>query len=350
VTILRVSSEAEPGIRRIRRGGGVAYRDDHGRPVTNPRTLDRIERLAIPPAWTDVWICRSPRGHIQATGRDARGRKQYRYHPEWRAEQDRTKHRRMVRFAQRLPSLRATARRHVRMRGLPQKKALATAVLILDRTAIRIGSEEYARSNGTYGLATMRSKHVTVDDDTVALDFTGKGGKRHQLEVTDAAIARAIEAMDALPGHEVLSYRDEDGNVCDVSSGDINEYIKAVAGDEFSSKDFRTWAATVSTAVALDLIGPKESERGRMRAVRDAVKAVALLIGNTPTVCRANYIDPRVIDRYMEGVTLSRPGPRVREPRRGLRMHEELTLALLRRRPRGAGRARAARRRFPAGA
>src|SRR5262249_5291074 len=177
---LRVSSAAEPGIRRIARGRRVAYRDDRGRPVTDVRTVERIERLAIPPAWTDVWICRSRRGHMQATGRDARGRKQYRYQPDWREEQDRMKHRRMVRFARRLPALRATARRHLRRRGLPREKALATAVLILDRTAIRIGSEEYARSNGTYGLATMRSRHVTVEADTVILDFTGKGGKRHQ--------------------------------------------------------------------------------------------------------------------------------------------------------------------------
>ena len=302
--------------------------------MTNPRTLERIERLAIPPAWTDVWICRSRRGHMQATGRDARGRKQYRYHPDWREGQDRMKHRRMVRFARRLPPLRATARRHLRRRGRPREKALATAVLILDRTAIRIGSEEYARSNGTYGLATMRSRHVTVEADTVILDFTGKGGKRHQAEVTDPAIATAVKAMDRLPGQEVLSYREDDGAVADVTSGDINDYIKEIAGEEFSSKDFRTWAATVATAVALDLIGPEETERGRLRAVRDAVKAVELLIGNTPTVCRANYIDPRVIDRYMGGFTLSTPRPRVRGAGRGLNMHEELTLALLRRRPR----------------
>ncbi len=219
-------------------GRGFAYYDEAGRPVTDERQLERFRSLVIPPAWTDVWICRAGRGHLQATGRDEAGRKQYRYHPAWRADRDREKYERIVEFAERLPAMRRTVRRHLRANRIHRERALGAAVAVLDRTAVRIGGEEYARRNGTFGLATLRSRHLTLDGDRVILDFSGKAGARQRVELDGRRLARTIAAMDRLPGHEIFKYRGEDGEIVDVRSLDINDYIKTHMGEAFSAKDF----------------------------------------------------------------------------------------------------------------
>ncbi len=329
---LRHSSDREPGYTRRRHGRGERYLDERGRQVRDPRVVRRLKALAIPPAWRDVWICRSSRGHLQATGIDAAGRTQYLYHPAWREERDREKYARILRFADRLPALRATAERHLRRRRLDRDKALATAVQLLDRTFIRVGGEEYAASSRTFGLVTFRSRHLTVEDDLIVLDFEGKGGADQHAEVESARLARVLQEMDDLPGYEVLKYRDGDGTVVDVRSEDVNAYIQEHAGEEFSAKDFRTWAGTVAAAVALDEIGPVEGARHRQRAVAGVCRQAAALLGNTPAVCRANYIDPRVIDHFLDGRTISSLRAEVeRRLERGRSPEEVAVLALLRR-------------------
>ena len=329
---LRHSSDREPGYTRRRHGRGERYLDERGRQVRDPRVVHRLKALAIPPAWHDVWICRSSRGHLQATGIDAAGRKQYLYHPAWREERDREKYARILRFADRLPALRATAERHLRRRRLDRDKALATAVQLLDRTFIRVGGEEYAASSRTFGLVTFRSRHLTVEDDLIVLDFEGKGGADQHAEVESARLARVLQEMDDLPGYEVLKYRDGDGTVVDVRSEDVNAYIQEHAGEEFSAKDFRTWAGTVAAAVALDEVGPVDGARSRQRAVSAVCKRAASLLGNTPAVCRANYIDPRVIDHFLDGRTISSLRAEVeRRLERGRSPEEVAVLALLRR-------------------
>jgi DNA topoisomerase-1 len=298
--------------------------------VRDERTLERIASLAIPPAWKDVWICRSSRGHLQATGIDDAGRKQYRYHPRWREEREREKYERILRFAERLPALRATVRRHLRRRRIDRDKALAALVAVLDRTHLRIGTEQYAEQNGTFGLATLRSRHLEVEGDTLVLDFKGKGGKRQRAELTDARLARVVAEMDDLPGYEVFSYLDEDGGVVDVRSEDVNLYIKEHAGEDFSAKDFRTWAGTVAAAVALAALDPVSTASARQRAVAGVVRTVADLLGNTPAVCRASYIDPRIIDAYHDGHTIATLAQAVRDERSEDHTPQELAvLALL---------------------
>lgn len=328
---LRHSTDREAGFYRRRHGQGFSYYDEAGRRVTDERQLERFRGLVIPPAWTEVWICRSGRGHLQATGRDSAGRKQYRYHPAWRADRDREKYERVVAFAERLPAMRRTVQRHLREGRLHRERALAAAVAVLDRTGVRIGCEEYARGNNTFGLATLRSRHLTLEGDRVILDFSGKAGARQRVELDDRRLAKTIAAMERLPGHEVFKYRGEDGEIVDVRSGDINDYIKTHMGEAFSAKDFRTWAATVAAAVALDQLDTATSGKARSRAVASVVRAVADLLGNTPAVCRSSYIDPRVIDHYLDGCTLStlrEPGSAARQ--RGRSAQEALVLALLR--------------------
>jgi DNA topoisomerase I len=330
VPSLRHSSDGEPGFTRRRRGRGFSYLDERGRPLRDERRLARIRALAIPPAWRDVWICRSSRGHLQATGVDAAGRKQYLYHPAWKEERGRRKFERIVRFAEGLPDLRREIDRQMRRRTLDRDRALAAAVQLLDRTNIRVGSEEYA-SNGSYGLATLRSRHVRVEGDTIVLDFAGKGGSDQHAEVTDARLARAIAEMDELPGYEVLKYLDE-GEVVDVRSSDVNAWIKERMGEDFTAKDFRTWAGTVVAAVALDEVGTVEGARERQRAVARVCRIAGELLGNTPAVCRASYIDPRVIDHFLDGRTISSLMRQVdRELRDGHSAEELAVLALLRR-------------------
>jgi DNA topoisomerase-1 len=302
--------------------------------VRDRRLRERFEALVIPPAWTDVWICASSRGHLQATGTDAAGRRQYIYHPAWNEQRQLEKYERILRFADGLPDLRRVAAAHLRRRRLGREKALAAAVHLIDRTNIRVGSEQYAERYGTYGIATLRSRHIAIEGDRLVLDFVGKGGVDQHAEVRDARLARAIAEMDELPGYEVFSYVDEDGEVVDVRSGDVNEYIKEIMGEDFSAKDFRTWAGTVAAAVALDELGPVEGATARRRAVTRVCSVAAELLGNTPAVCRASYIDPRVIDHFLDGRTISSLRDDVEERLRGADGHtgEELAvLALLRR-------------------
>jgi DNA topoisomerase-1 len=329
VPSLRHSSDREPGYTRRRRGRGFSYHDAKGRPLTDERVLERLRGLAIPPAWKDVWICRSSRGHLQATGIDAAGRKQYLYHPAWREERDRQKYERIQDFAERLPRFRKTVERHLSRGVVDRDTALAAAVRIIDRTGVRVGSEEYAESAGTYGVATLRSRHLTIDGDRLVLDFEGKGGVEQHVELRDRRLAAIVAEMDGLPGYDVLKYRDDSGEVVDVRSEDVNAYIKEHLGEEYSSKDFRTWAATVAAAVALDELEPAASDTARRRAVAGVCRAVSEILGNTPAVCRASYIDPRVIDRYLEGTTLSGLGLR-RSAGARLSHQERAVLALLR--------------------
>jgi DNA topoisomerase I len=329
VPSLRHSSDREPGYTRRRRGRGFSYHDERGRAITDERVLRRLRGMAIPPAWKDVWICRSSRGHLQATGIDAAGRKQYLYHPAWREERDREKYERILDFAERLPAFRRTVDRHLARGVVDRDTALAAAVRIIDRTGVRVGSEEYAESAGTYGVATIRSRHLTIDGDTLVLDFKGKGGVEQHVELRDRKLARIVAEMDGLPGYEVLKYVDESGEVVDVRSEDVNAYIKEHLGEGYSSKDFRTWAATVAAAVALDELEPAASDTARRRAVAGVCRAVSEILGNTPAVCRASYIDPRVIDRYLEGTTLSGLAER-RTATASLSQQERAVLSLLR--------------------
>jgi DNA topoisomerase I len=304
----RVRSTA-PGISRRRHGRGFVYTHPNGQRVRDDETLRRIRALAIPPAWEDVWICPHERGHLQAVGTDAAGRKQYLYHEGWRARRDRQKFDRVLRLARGLPDMRRTCDRHLGSRGLTRERALAGSVRLLDLGFFRIGSEAYTEENGSYGLATLRRNHVRVRGSTVAFDFAAKGGKRMVQTIDDPPLARLTRALLERTGggKELLAYRD--GKAWrDVRSEDINAFLKDLADDDVSAKDFRTWHATVLTAV---LLASEEREltsvTSRKRVVSSVVKEVAEMLGNTPAVCRASYIDPRVIDRFLNGETISLP-------------------------------------------
>ncbi|MBD0349512.1 MAG: DNA topoisomerase IB, partial [Thermoleophilia bacterium] len=305
---MRRSDPSLPGITRIRRGRGFAYRDEStGELIEDAETLDRIRELVIPPAWTDVWVCPYPNGHIQAVGTDAAGRKQYRYHDRWRARRDAQKFEEMLDFARVLPTLRQVAAGHLADDHLTRERVLAGAVRLLDRGFFRVGGEAYAQENDTYGLATMKKEHASLEPGHVVLfEYVGKGGQERVQSVVDEAVYDLVRALKRRRGggEELLAYR-EDGAWRDVRSPDINDYIKEVTGGDFSAKDFRTWNATVLAAVALAVSGrAAASKTARKRAVARAVKEVAHYLGNTPAVCRASYIDPRVFDRYNAGVTI----------------------------------------------
>ena len=297
-----------PGITRRRRGRGFEYLDEGGERIEEGDVLDRIRELAIPPAWEDVWICADPLGHIQATGQDARGRKQYRYHDHWRERRDRQKFAAMLEFGKDLPTLRDQVDRDLRRRKVSRERVLACAVRLLDRGFFRIGSEDYAEENETYGIATMRRRHVSVDGEKVVFDSEAKGGKRRVQVVGDRTISRLVKTLRTRRGggHELLAYRN--GKAWrDIRSTDINDYIKSVIGEQHSAKDFRTWNATVLAAVVLAASARDRdlaTKGARARAQRDAVKEVARYLGNTPAVCRASYIDPRVFDRFDGGLTV----------------------------------------------
>ena len=295
-----------PGIRRRRRGKGFEYLDDDGRRVTEPSVLTRIQELAIPPAWQDVWICPYPMGHIQATGTDAAARKQYRYHDKWRERRDSQKFEEMIDFARSLPRLRDRVDEDIRRRGMPREKVLACAMRLLDRGFFRIGSENYAEENDTYGIATMRKRHVKVSGHSVTFDYEAKGGKRRVQAIGDPDVAKIAKVLKDRRGggQELLAYKVGTRWV-DVKSADVNAYLKEVAGGDFSAKDFRTWSGTVLAAVALAVAGMATSSKsGRTRAKSRAVKEVSRYLGNTPAVCRASYIDPRVFDRFDGGLTI----------------------------------------------
>ena len=304
---LRRSDCAAPGIARRGRGRGFEYLDPDRERVDDAETLERIRALAIPPAWRDVWICLDPLGHLQATGIDAAGRKQYRYHDRWRARRDREKFDQMVEFGSALPRLRRRVTRDLRAgRKLSRPRVLASATRLLDLGFFRIGSEDYAADNQTYGLATMLRRHVSIERDEVVFDYPAKGGRRRVQAIADGDVRAVVAALKRRRGggRELLAFRD-DGRWVDVRSADINAYVKEITGGDFTAKDFRTWNATVLAAVALAAREPRSSRTSRQRAVRGAVETVARYLGNTPAVCRASYIDPRVVDRFGAGDTIA---------------------------------------------
>jgi DNA topoisomerase I len=306
---LRRADTGGPGIRRRRAGRGFTYVDPDGRRVDDTEVLARIHDLVIPPAWDEVWICPYPGGHIQATGVDARGRKQYLYHRKWRERRDQEKFDDMLRFARALPRLREAVEHDLGDRDeadLGPERVLATAVRLLDRGFFRIGSEDYAVENETYGLATMRQEHVTVIDGRLRFDYPAKHGKRHVQSVVDPEVISVVERLKRRRGggEELLAYK-QGRRWVDVRSVDINAYIKAITGEDFSAKDFRTWGATVMAAVALAVSPARDTKTARKRAVTRAIKEVATKLGNTPAVARASYIDPRVIDRYLDGQSIA---------------------------------------------
>lgn len=295
---LRYTTDAIPGIRRVRHGRSFSYIAADGKPVRDRDELARIRSLAIPPAYTDVWISPIPNGHIQATARDARGRKQYRYHKRWRAVRDETKFDRMLAFAKALPKIRAAVARDLALPGLPREKVLATAVSLLEVTAIRVGNDEYVRENKSYGLTTLRNDHVIVKGETVRFHFRGKSGKEHDVAVHDRRIARIIKAAEDLPGQKLFEYLDEAGAVHPIHSHDVNDYLREIAGEEFSAKDFRTWEATMRCALELAAVKAHNAREAKA-AVVEAIKRVAAQLGNTPAVCKKSYIHPGVIEEFL---------------------------------------------------
>jgi DNA topoisomerase I len=308
---LRRSDCAGTGIRRRRSGRGFSYRDADGERIADQETLRRVRELAIPPAWEDVWICPDPLGHIQATGIDAAGRKQYLYHARWQQRAAARKFEAVRRFAAALPRLRRAVDRDLRRDGVPRERALACAVALLDLGFFRIGGEQYAEENGSFGVATVRREHVSASGDEVIFDFPAKSGQRRVQAVRDTAVAAAIEAMRRRRGGppDLLVYR-EGGEWRDVRSDDVNAYIREYAGEGFSAKDFRTWHGTVLAAVELAAIGPARSRSGAERSIRAAIERVAEALGNTPAVCRSSYVDPCVLDRYRDGQTIAAALPR----------------------------------------
>jgi DNA topoisomerase-1 len=298
---LRYVTDAAPGIRRMRSGRGFRYVGPDGAPVRDRATLQRIRSLAIPPAYTEVWICPDARGHIQATGRDARGRKQYRYHPEWRSVRDETKFGRMLAFSECLPAIRQRVARDMARPGLPREKVLATVVRLLECTRIRVGNDEYARANRSFGLTTLRDQHVEIDGATLSFQFRGKSGKTHSVDVNDRRLARIVAQCQAIPGAELFQYLDADGTRQTIGSGDVNAYIREISGQDFTAKDFRTWAGTMLAAEALAALEPGESETARKAAIVQAVDGVAAQLNNTRAVCRKYYVHPAVFDRFLAG-------------------------------------------------
>ena len=298
---LRYVRDDVPGITRRRRGKGWSYTGPDGKLIRARAERERLNGLAIPPAWTDVWICPHADGHIQATGRDAEGRKQYRYHPDWRAIRDESKYARMIPFARALPEIRARVDEDLGRRGLPREKVLAAVVRLLEVSLIRVGNDEYARSNGSYGLTTMRDKHVEIEGSTVRFEFRGKGGKRHEVDVRDRRLARIVRQCRDVPGYDLFQYYDEEGEKHAIGSADVNEYLDACCDGEFTAKDFRTWWGTLHAAAALLGCEPCDSDReGRMR-INEAADHVAEQLGNTRAICKACYIHPAVFDRYLAG-------------------------------------------------
>jgi DNA topoisomerase I len=327
---LQYVNDGAPGIARIRTGRGFRYRAPDGTAVRDLATRRRIRALVIPPAWTEVWICPSPHGHIQAVGRDARGRKQYRYHPRWRETRDATKYGRLCLFAERLPAIRRRVAADLARPGLPREKVLATVVRLLETSLIRVGNAEYAATNGSYGLTTLRNRHVRVEGASLRFEFRGKAGKKHVVDVADRRLARIVRQCQDLPGHELFQYVNGDGQRHTITSGDVNAYLREIAGVEFTAKDFRTWAATVLAARALR-DEPVGSRSAAARRVTEAIRTVATRLGNTATVCRQCYVHPGVIEAYLGGA-LARPArpSDSRPPARGLDVDERAVLPLLR--------------------
>ena len=329
---LRYVRDDSPGIRREMGRRGFRYYRADGRLIRRAAELERITALAIPPAWKDVWICPDRRGHLQATGRDARGRKQYRYHAKWRECRDGTKYDRMPAFAAALPTIRERTRRDLARPGLPREKVLATVVQLLEKSLIRVGNEEYAKVNGSVGLTTMKNRHVDVKGGTLRFEFKGKSGKKHCVDVTDRQLARIVRDCRDLPGQELFQYVGDDGRRRRIGSGDVNAYLKEVTGQDFTAKDFRTWAGTVLASTALRAMdGPDAASPTRVKKdINLAIEAVAGVLGNTKAVCRKSYIHPAIIDSYVAGRLARRPRSKANQVN-GLRSDEAAALVLLKR-------------------
>jgi DNA topoisomerase-1 len=351
IASLRYVNDATSGIKRRRTGKGFVYIDSDGKPVRDPEEIRRIRALAIPPAWKDVWICPIPHGHLQATGRDAKGRKQYRYHPRWREIRDENKYERIITFAKFLPRIRKRVNRDLSLPGLPREKVLATVVRLLETTFIRVGNEEYARANRSYGLATLRDRHVDVSGSKVRFQFRGKSGIEHSVDLDDRRIAKIIKRCQDLPGYELFQYIGDDGERYSVDSADVNDYLREITGAEFSTKDFRTWAGTVLAARALIELEAFESEAHAKRNVVQAVESVAKKLGNTKAVCRKCYIHPAVINAYTDGSLVRALRRRVKtelyESRGRLNPEEAAVMALLQQQLRNGRLTRNGRSRKP---
>lgn len=302
---LRYVSDDQPGISR--RGSGKTFRYfwPDGKAVKDSETLGRIKSLAVPPAWREVWISTAAQGHLQATGRDARARKQHRYHPRWREIRDETKYRRMFAFARALPRIRQRVRSALRLRGLPRDKVLATVVRLLEVSLIRVGNDEYARDNASFGLTTMKDRHVEVNGARLRFQFRGKSGKHHAVDIQDRRLARIVKSCQDLPGQELFQYVDDEGKMQDVRSGDINDYLRQITGQDFTAKDFRTWAGTVLAALALREFEKFDSEAEAKRNIVRAIESVAERLGNTVAICRKCYVHPDIIDAYLDGTLLA---------------------------------------------
>ncbi|MGY3041224.1 DNA topoisomerase-1 [Rhodanobacter sp. TND4EL1] len=296
-------SDTQPGFTRLRRGKGFSYHDADGQRLSDAREIERIRALAIPPAYADVWICANPRGHLQATGRDARQRKQYRYHAQWRALRDHGKFGRVLAFGAALPGLRRRVRRDLAQPGLPRDKVLALIVRLLDDTLIRIGNEGYTRDNKSFGLTTLRSRHVRAERGRLRFAFRGKSGQEREVELSDRRLARIVRRVQQLPGQRLFQYLDDDGQRQPIDSGQVNDYLHAACGEDFSAKDFRTWGGTVHAAgvLARTPLPEKGGERAMRSALAAAIKEVAATLGNTPAVCRASYIHPLILDGWQDG-------------------------------------------------
>lgn len=332
---LRYTTDRRPGIRRQRSGQRFTYVGPDGKAIRDARELERIRKLVIPPAWTDVWICPDPRGHLQATGRDARGRKQYRYHPRWREVRDETKYDRLIAFARALPVIRRTVAEHLRQPGLMREKVLATVVTLLERTLIRIGNDEYARVNRSFGLTTLRDGHVEISGARLRFSFRGKSGIEHEVDLRDERLARIVRQCRDLPGYELFQYLDVNGDRQTVGSEEVNAYLKTITGQDITSKDFRTWSGTVLAAQLLCECKPCTCEAESKRNIVRIVEVVAGRLGNTRAVCRRCYIHPAVLEAYTEGAWKGMGNGRGAKRSRsahGLNGAETVVLALLQRR------------------
>ncbi len=296
---LRYVSDERQGYVRRPKNGDFEYLDTEGKRIRDEQRLLRIRRLAIPPAWNEVWISPSPNGHLQATGRDARRRKQYRYHERWRELRDENKFARLADFAKALPQIRKRVQRDIKLRGLPREKVLATVVRLLERTFIRIGNDEYARENKSFGLTTIKDRHVTVRGAHLRFRFRGKSGRHHEVDVRDGQVAKIISKLQDLPGQDVFQYIDDDGEVRDVRSQDVNDYLREITSENFTAKDFRTWAGTLLSALALNVQGEFETKKQAKANIKTAICAVAELLGNTPAICRKCYVHPAVLEAYL---------------------------------------------------
>jgi len=329
---LRYVTDRAPGIRRRRSGAGFTYTGADGRTIRDARELTRIRSLVIPPAWTDVWICANASGHLQATGRDARGRKQYRYHPRWREVRDEAKYDRMPAFAQALPLIRRRISRDLAEPILSLNKVVAALVSLLEKTLIRVGNEEYARSNRSFGLTTLETAHARIQGATVRFRFRGKSGKFHDITLSDARLARIVRRCQELPGQTLFQYRHEDGSIENIASDDVNAYIREIAGEEFSAKYFRTWAGTVLAAEFLAALGKPEDAAQAKANITTAIRQVAANLGNTPKICQASYVHPAVLESYSAGKLDLPAGTSIgRRNQRGLSAQEHRVQRLLRR-------------------